>query len=226
MKQATRTTGRWFPAAVVCFFCLEMGLCLQVSHLDLSFFDKSGRHAGPAGMHYAIADFDGDRKPDLAVIEVASQRSVRTNYSIHLRLSRGTESTFGVSAPSGGVRVAARDVNGDDILDLIVTSLPDEHVVAVLLNDGHGQFSWAEPSAYAAFAKEPDLFFRELEQLPTDKLTVASLGHSFEGERVTSASNPAALSTDSVTLPETSALPPAELHACRGRSPPLVVFLS
>jgi len=226
MKQATHTKKWWFPAALLCFFCLEIGLGLQVSLTDLSQPDKRAKHDGPAGMHFAIADFDGDRKPDLAVIEVASQHWVGTNYSVHLWLSKGAESAFGVSAPSGGVRVAARDVNGDDIMDLIVTSLSDEHVVAVLLNDGHGQFSWGEPSAYAALAKEPDLFFRGQGQLPTDKLTVASLRYSFDGERVICATAPAALSMDSAIPPETAAFSPSDLQVCRGRSPPLAVFPS
>ena len=131
MKQPVRTTSQWFPTALVCLFLLEIRLSLQLSHCNFSFLDKTGRRAGPAGMHYAIGDFDGDNKPDLAVIEVASQRWVKNNYSIHLRLSRGADSSFGVSAPSGGVRVIARDVNGDDVLDLIVTSLADQHIVAV-----------------------------------------------------------------------------------------------
>jgi hypothetical protein len=211
---------------LVCFLTLEMGLGLQVYRGDPSFFGEGGRHAARAGMCFAIADFDGDRQPDLATIEVASQRWIKSNYSIHLQLSRGAESAFGVSAPSGGVRISARDVNGDDILDLIVTSLSDEHVVAVLLNDGHGQFSSAEPSAYAALAKESDLFLKGQEELPADKLTVASLRHSFEGEGAKSSTTPEALSAHSVTLPETSPLLSTQLRVCWGRSPPPVVFSS
>ena len=226
MKQATHISGGWLLAVLLCFFCLETGASFQVSRGEPPVFDNSWRHSGPAGIRFAIADFDGDRKPDLVVIEVASQHSVKIGYSIRFRLSGGPELAFGISAPSGGVRLAARDVNGDNILDLIVISLSDEHVVAVLLNDGHGQFISAEPSAYAALAKESGLFFRELEQSPTDRLTVASLRHSFEGERVTSDLTAAALLTVPVHPPEISVLSPVDLHACRGRSPPRIVFPS
>jgi hypothetical protein len=79
----------------------------------------------------------------LALVELQSQSSQATNYSIRLQFSRGMESAIGIRAPFGGLRVAARDVNGDDNLDLILTSNLDSSFVEVLLNDGHGNFTVA-----------------------------------------------------------------------------------
>jgi hypothetical protein len=92
---------------------------------------------------FVFADLDGDQKPDLALVEMQGQSPEATNYSIHFQFSRGNESAIGVRAPYGGLRVTARDVNGDDNLDLILTSNLDASFMEVLLNDGHGNFSVA-----------------------------------------------------------------------------------
>lgn len=101
--------------------------------------------------NFAIADFDGDRKPDLATVEVAKSGSfARTEYSIRFELTAGTTQVFGVTAPAGGLQILARDVNGDDALDLLVSTTWQHTQVAVLLNDGHGKFTLAEPGAFPA----------------------------------------------------------------------------
>lgn len=101
------------------------------------------RHAQHNQSQFVFADLDGDQKPDLALVEMQGQSLETTNYSIRLQFSRGMESAIGVRAPFGGLRVAARDVNGDDNLDLILTSNLDSSFIEVLLNDGHGNFSVA-----------------------------------------------------------------------------------
>lgn len=102
-------------------------------------------------LYFAIADFDGDRKPDLATVEVQKASSSRnTQYSIRFQLTAGIPQVFGISAPAGGLQIVARDVNGDDALDLLVSTMWQHQQVAVLLNDGHGNFTLAEPGAYPA----------------------------------------------------------------------------
>ncbi len=98
---------------------------------------------------FAIADFDGDHKPDLATVEIQNgYSSGTTQYSIRFRLSVGVAQSFGVSAPAGGLQIVARDVNGDDALDLLVSTAWLDQQVAVLLNDGHGNFTLAKPDAF------------------------------------------------------------------------------
>lgn len=100
---------------------------------------------------FAIADFDGDRKPDMATVEVQKVgSSARTQYSIRFELTAGTTQVFGVTAPAGGLQIIARDVNGDDALDLLVSTAWLHQQVAVLLNDGHGNFILADSGAYPA----------------------------------------------------------------------------
>jgi hypothetical protein len=101
------------------------------------------QHSRHSETHFVFADLDGDQKPDLALVEMQGQGPEATNYAIHLQFSRGNESAIGVRAPYGGLRVAARDVNGDDNLDLVLTSTLDANFIEVLLNDGHGNFSVA-----------------------------------------------------------------------------------
>jgi hypothetical protein len=55
-----------------------------------------------------------------------------------------------VSAPAGGLQIASRDVNGDNFLDLIISTQLANEPVAVLLNDGRGNFTLAEAKEFAA----------------------------------------------------------------------------
>ena len=99
--------------------------------------------------NFAIADFDGDRKPDLATVEVQKGNSSSTSqYSIRLQLTAGAVQVFGVTAPAGGLQIVARDVNGDDALDVLVSTAWQHQQVAVLLNDGHGKFTLADAGAF------------------------------------------------------------------------------
>jgi len=224
-KQSARS-ARWCVfAALVCLIGIETGIALRLSHRDASFSTESARLSRLSGIHFAIADFDGDWKPDVAVVEAASLRCAQANYAIRLQLSAGAELSFLISAPSGGVRVAARDVNGDNLPDVVVSSISDERVVAVLLNQGHGQFSRAEPAAYLTIPADPDFFLRGADESLGDKFTVASLRYSFDGEHMGGTAGPAVLSADSVVLPEASTGSCTELHARTGRSPPRNDFL-
>jgi hypothetical protein len=104
---------------------------------------------------FTIADFDGDQKPDLATVEVQKSGSSRTTqYSIRFQLTAGNAQVFGVTAPSGGLQIVARDVNGDNSLDLLVTTVLQHEQVAILLNDGHGKFRLADPSEFPAAIRE------------------------------------------------------------------------
>jgi len=97
---------------------------------------------------FAIADFDGDRRPDLATVQVGQSSSWDTHYWIAFQLSSGPRQTLGITAPTGGLQITSRDVNGDDFLDVIVTTAWTNRPVAVLLNDGQGNFRASDPSAF------------------------------------------------------------------------------
>jgi hypothetical protein len=115
-----------------------------------------GTSGGASGFspRFAIADFDGDRKPDLATVQVVREEALDSFYSIRLQLSAGEESAIGIAGPQGGLELVARDVNGDDVIDLVVTTVMDSHFVAVLINDGHGKFTLAKPGAFPSIESD------------------------------------------------------------------------
>jgi len=53
-----------------------------------------------------------------------------------------------IVAPPGGLIIEARDVNGDNAVDLVLTTAWFRQPVAIFLNDGHGNFSRFEPAAF------------------------------------------------------------------------------
>jgi hypothetical protein len=102
---------------------------------------------GP-GLSFAIADFDGDLRPDIASVQTGQSDFSHTDYWIQLHLTTTGHQSIQVVAGIGGLRIAARDVNGDHAVDLVLTSALRRQPVAIFLNDGHGSFSRAEPSAF------------------------------------------------------------------------------
>jgi hypothetical protein len=106
--------------------------------------------AGSSFPQFAVADFDGDRRPDMARVEYGQDGSLGTQYWIQLQLTHSGWQLIGVVAPFGGLRVAASDVNGDHAVDLVLTTAWLNRPVAILLNDGHGRFRAEQPSAFPA----------------------------------------------------------------------------
>jgi hypothetical protein len=106
--------------------------------------------------HFAIGDFDGDSQPDLATVQSGPDRS-DTRYWIRLEFSTGLRDDIGLIAPSGGLHITSRDVNGDHFLDLVVSTAWQHHPVAVLLNDGHGKFTVRDPAQFPRAVLDCDL---------------------------------------------------------------------
>jgi|SRR5580698_234270 len=113
----------------------------------------SASSAGP-GLQFAVADFDGDHRPDLVGVQAGQGSVARTNYWIQLQLSAAGQQTISLVAPSGGLQIAARDVNGDQIPDLILTTTWLGQPVAIFINDGHGTFTRVETSAFPEAFRE------------------------------------------------------------------------
>jgi len=97
---------------------------------------------------FAIDDFDGDLRPDLASVQPVSKNSSGTIYRVQFQLSAAGQQSIHLVGPSGGLRIATRDVNGDDFPDVIVSSFWREEPLAVLVNDGRGAFSLADPTSF------------------------------------------------------------------------------
>jgi hypothetical protein len=101
---------------------------------------------GEVSAHFAIADFDGDQQADLATVQAGSLNSSQSRYWIRFRLTSGERQSFGISAPVGGLELSARDVNGDNVPDVIVSTSWLNRPIAILLNNGHGRFALVDPA--------------------------------------------------------------------------------
>lgn len=205
--------------------CLVVSLWAGRSHLRAADepISRLVRTAVALGStQFAIADFDGDRQPDLAFIRVMHGGSFSSQYSVDFNFSSGHKPAICFVAPSGGLRITPRDVNGDKFADLVITSILDSQFVAIFLNDGKGNFVPAEPSDFPGAVKGTDFRLSAPEDVPTDQLAFqpsrdsagdAGVSTWWYGPREISASS----------LPVAPLNVRAELaFASAGRAPPLV----
>ena len=155
MRARERNSGRlrWFSllAAVFALFTFGPGEALG---------GASGPNYSPSQVssQFTIADFDGDRQPDVATVQVGASTPMRTHYWIAFQLSNGLRSTLGITAPTGGLNIVSRDVNGDAFPDVVITTAWTNRPVAILLNDGLGNFSQFDPQAFPAAFSNPAVF--------------------------------------------------------------------
>ncbi len=154
--------------------------------------------AGPSSSpevtpQFAIADFDGDRRPDLATVQVGQGSSWDTQYWVAFQLSGGSRQTLGITAPTGGLQITSRDVNGDDFLDVIVTTAWTNRPVAVLLNDSQGNFrasgASAFPGAFTTSEKSCASTTDETKDATAVLLSRYPTGNCLEGSRFSSPRN-------------------------------------
>lgn len=161
-KQIARRTNSLHPSLRICLLVL-FGSFFGSTSAQTIYADVL---VTGAGLPFAIADFDGDLRPDLMVVQSVSNRDSVTGYRVEIRLSTGGRQSIYLAEPSGGLRIAARDVNGDHIPDLIISSAARDESLAVFFNDGRGAFRWANPSTYSrASVKSKKLLIYELPRL-------------------------------------------------------------
>jgi len=103
---------------------------------------------GQLASQFAITDFDGDNRPDLASVRLGQSGAHHARYLIYVHLTSGFPQSIGITAPTGGLQLTSRDVNGDSYPDLVVTTYWTNQPVAILLNDGRGNFTQSDPSAF------------------------------------------------------------------------------
>ncbi len=171
-----------------------------------------------SGLQFAIADFDGDHRPDTTYVQ-AGQDPNNDSYYVNFRLSSKGRSCFRLFAPSGGISVEARDVNGDHAVDLVVTTAWFGQPVAVLLNDGHGTFTAAKPGAFpSAFRRAENKSFSTNRHLvsPTGVLTQSRLSMCAEASL-----SHRPLETRFHSHSSRAIFLPSYLLSNRGRAPPI-----
>ena len=199
--------------AVFCFATRGTGLGAQKT----SIFAR-----GSAAAHFAIADFDGDNRPDLATVETGLIGASHARYWIGFRMSAGARQMIGVNGPVGGLEIASRDVNGDNIIDLVVSAAWLKSPVAVLVNDGHGNFTVRDPAAFSIALTNPDWTFGS----PNQDNAPGPIALTVRGSSDFMATGRAAANrVTSEKFTTRNSLPNAFLLAVcsSGRAPPLIV---
>jgi aromatic ring-cleaving dioxygenase len=173
---------------------------------------------------FAVADFDGDLRPDLADVQIGQSSVSLTDYWVQFRLTAAERQMILVVAPSGGLEIAARDVNGDHAVDLVLTTVWLGRPVAILLNDGHGRFSEVDPSGFPEAFNECQQRWQSSTQLPPS----GALG-SPPQSRYGISSAVACIqrlwpSVGAISHASCGFLSSPFLNACRGRAPPFEVI--
>ena len=179
---------------------------------------------GP-GLTFAIADFDGDRRPDFASVQAGQARSGSSDYSIQIDLSESGRQSIDIVAPVGGLLIEARDVDGDRSIDLVVSATWRKQPVAIFLNDGHGTFSRAEVAAFPGAFSECQTKLAPAANPATDALGISPQ----PGASVCREENDSSLdrSAPSLIAALTAGFPPDPfLSSSAGRAPPFEVHHS
>jgi hypothetical protein len=143
------------PGLLTAFLCLAVGLGHSGESLATP-LPATHAFSGTLNTQFAFADFDGDHKPDLAVLHAERFSSLKTRYSIVFALSTGNQQTMELVGPSGGLEILSRDVNGDNTPDLVVQAVRRHQPVAIFLNDGYGNFTFADPARYPMELQQSD----------------------------------------------------------------------
>jgi hypothetical protein len=110
--------------------------------------------AGAIPLGLAMADFTGDRNPDLATLELDRLDSSHAYYVIEIQLTEGGRQSLRLTAPARSLVLTPIDVTGNGILDLVVRTVGSKIPVAVFVNDGCGHFSANESARYATAIHE------------------------------------------------------------------------
>ena len=173
---------------------------------------------------FAIADFDGDQQVDLATVQTGMGASSQSRYWIRFELTSGNRQMFGVTGPAGGVQISPRDVNGDHALDLVVSTAWLNQTIAILLNDGHGNFTLADPNAFPDAAPSPQT---EWSSEKAQIYEIAAIRPSRSSAKVCAMCASAFLSADHAELRPLSTIRLRRMQlefGCAGRAPPLFVL--
>ena len=160
VTQEARSAGALFRCSPLLAMLFCLGFLLHSPSLAAR---SDGIRVSPgltSGANFAIADFDGDRLPDMATVETGPSVSAQTRYWIQFAFGRGVQTGVTVSGPAGGLQISSQDVNGDSFLDLIVSTELANEPVAVLLNDGAGNFRLADVSKFGRAIWEPRVEWR------------------------------------------------------------------
>src|ERR1700688_286734 len=122
------------------------------------------RHEAGIVPQFTIEDFNENSRPDIAIVSEGRSGSAADHYRIRFQLSSGGSQNIDLTAPVGGLDISSRDVNGDDFLDVVVTTAGTDRPAAVLLNDGGGIFTAGVPPVFPGAFRKSSNFWSGLTQ--------------------------------------------------------------
>jgi hypothetical protein len=221
-KKGLRRQG---PTTGICVVWLFLVLLFPfVGKASSSTGLEGGGGRGTFGVPLAIADFDGDQRPDLATVSVEQTTLHSTDYSIRFRFSAAPGSSIALTASAGGLDLSPRDVNGDSMLDLVVSTALDSKIVAVLVNDGHGNFLLARADAFPTVTANASAFFHAQTEWHTE-LSALVPQQSPSGEEAESYMAAENVNPEGSIIPGAETRPHSrEFYVYFGRSPPPVLL--
>ena len=200
------TLGLLIPVALVLGAVLNVGA------------QNTGGLSTQLNSSVAISDFDGDLWPDVAVVQLGRSYASAADYWILVRLSTAASQAIRIVATAGGLQIAARDVNGDRITDIVLTTKGSGQPVAILLNDGHGTFTRVDPQAYP---DTPGRANTNWSSEPVQQHTLAVSSHSLSAARFSSARLPHLKCCARHRLSDGIFLVALDSHSHLSRAPPL-----
>jgi hypothetical protein len=97
------------------------------------------------------ATLDTDHEPDWISVYACPGPDAGAYYCIRVALSQAhSTQTLLVPRSPNGIRITARDVDGDRLPDILVMSIGDGRPLGIWINDGRGGFQTGDPSTFPA----------------------------------------------------------------------------
>lgn len=130
---------------------------------------RLGDAAKPFGWATAVADFNADGKPDFAVVDHRSRSAAGYQYQLELSVSGQLVRVVTFESTLEAVTVDVSDIDGDDDLDVLVTTPLSKTPIGVWLNDAHGHFTKADVLRFSPIHRANQAF--QNADLPADHAT-------------------------------------------------------
>jgi hypothetical protein len=102
---------------------------------------RLGTAGRPFAWSTAIGDLNGDGTPDFAVADQIGHDLAGFQYSVDLSITGAGSQHVTFSSPDAALSISLRDVDHDQDLDVVVSTVVSPGVVRIWLNDGSGTFA-------------------------------------------------------------------------------------
>jgi hypothetical protein len=184
---------------------------------------RLGTSAGPLGPSSAIADFNRDGRPDLAVAD-GPGISGANRFRLQIEVSGREPVSLDFESSEAALAVSVADVDHDHDLDIVLSRPLSGETVGIWLNDGNGRFTSAPVDRFSRRA--PPL--RQISSLVADtSLSLPGLAPQTFKVALPSvaASVVAADCSRFISTPSRIFRPTLTVAASRPRSPPALSSL-